>query len=126
MTQEQYDKLEKLVLSIKNIDKKMINDKVFNDEICQILGIKGFELNYPESWKKNNYNDRYKSTPSIVNDKPIGLEVYYSETDKTNGVDEMLFKTECTTSDKFEYTSAIEDNTKDVTTYNINSTITYC
>lgn len=41
-------------------------------------------------------------------------------------VDEMLFKPECTTSDKFEYTSAIEDNTKDVTTYNINSTITYC
>lgn len=125
MTQEQYDKLEKLVLSIKNIDKKMINDKVFNDEICQILEIKGFELNYPESWKKNNYNDRYKSTSPWASE-PIGMEVYYSETDKTNGVDEMLFKPECTTSDKFEYTSAIEDNTKDVTTYNINSTITYC
>ena len=39
MTQEQFDSLEKLLKSIKYVNKELINDKAFNEVVCEILNI---------------------------------------------------------------------------------------
>lgn len=39
MKQEQFDRLEKFINSIKYVDKELINDKAFNEVVCEILNI---------------------------------------------------------------------------------------
>lgn len=106
MTQQQFEKLEKLIMSIKYIDKSFINDKTFNDAICEILNIqhnayvsknddeplKNFILNEETPELKKINEDLKKINPFIFeNEQGIRINDF-----QYNGVEKMKFKPYCT------------------------------
>ena len=54
MTQEQFDRLEKFIKSIKYVDKELINDKAFNEVVCEILNIQTDVFIKEEDYIKDN------------------------------------------------------------------------
>lgn len=57
MKQEQFDSLEKLLKSIKYIDKELINDKAFNEVVCEILNIQTDVFVSADDYKPYSNND---------------------------------------------------------------------
>ena len=106
MTQQQFEKLEKLIMSIKCIDKSFINDKTFNYAICEILNIqnnayvsknddeplKNFILNEENPELKKINEDLKKINPFLYeNEQGIRINDF-----QYNGVDKMKFNPYCT------------------------------
>lgn len=106
MTQQQFEKLEKLIMSIKNIDKSFINDKTFNDAICEILDIQNYAYvskNDDEPLKNFILNEETPELKKINEDlKKINPFLYENEQGirindfQYNGVEKMKFKSYCT------------------------------
>ena len=101
MKQEQFDSLEKLLKSIKYVDKELINDKAFNEVVCKILDIKtnSATILYDES-KYREYMERMKD------DKPLKNIKFNEENPEMKKISENLIQT----LNPYQFNEEIEGN----------------
>ena len=101
MKQEQFDSLEKLVKSIKYVDKELINDKAFNEVVCEILNIQTDVFVSADDYKplKNiKFNEENPEIKKISENLNQQLNPYQFNGEiegnrfKSTGIDEMKFK----------------------------------
>lgn len=101
MKQEQFDSLEKLLKSIKYIDKELINDKAFNEVVCEILNIQTDVFVSADDYKplKNiKFNEENPEMKKIRDNLIQTLNPYQFNEEiegnrfKSTGVNEMKFK----------------------------------
>lgn len=100
MKQEQFDSLEKLLKSIKYIDKELINDKVFNEVVCEILNIQTDVFVSADDYKPLKKIKLNEENPEIkkISDNLIQTLNQYQfneeieEKFKSTGINEMKFK----------------------------------
>ena len=101
MKQEQFDSLEKLLKSIKYIDKKLINDKAFNEVVCEILNIQTDVFVSADDYKplKNiKFNEENPEMKKIRDNLIQTLNPYQFNEEiegnrfKSTGVNKMKFK----------------------------------